>query len=98
MPGPMTGCSGCRSGSSAREGIAMQANMNGTDTGFLARHRTLILLVSVILFLPPLAFIFQSATGDLNFCGTWCPRMFYAVRKGSSLGEFVGGCCDAPSG
>lgn len=69
----------------------MQANMNGTDPGFLARHRTLILLVSVILFLPPLAFIFQSATGDFNFCGTWCPRMFYAVRKGSSLGEFVGG-------
>ena len=66
--------------------------------GFLVRHRTLIMIVSLFLFLPPLAFIFQASTGDNDFCGTWCPRMFYAIRKGAGVKEIVGGVMRAYMG
>lgn len=58
---------------------------------FLIRHRTAILIASVLLFLPPLAFVFQATSTDSDFCGTWCPRMFFAIRKGAGFGEIMGG-------
>lgn len=60
-------------------------------SSFMGRHRTAILLVSLFLFLPPLALIFQLTSTDGDFCGTWCPRMFFVVRKGAGIGEIVGG-------
>lgn len=58
---------------------------------FLNRKRTLILIVSVLLFLPPLALLFQTSTGDLNFCGRWCPRMFFTWREGMTASQFLMG-------
>lgn len=69
-----------------------------TKQGFMSRHRTLIMIVSLVLFLPPLAIIFQVTTGDGDFCGTWCPRMFYAIRKGAGMGEIIGGVMRAYMG
>ena len=60
-------------------------------SGFLRRHRTSILLVSLLLFMPPLALVFQLSSGDGDFCGTWCPRMFFAWREGMSLHDFLFG-------
>ncbi len=57
----------------------------------LSRGRTLIMVLSLVLFLPPLAVIFQASSSDIDFCGTWCPRMFFAVRQGAGLGEIAGG-------
>jgi ferredoxin-type protein NapH len=57
---------------------------------FWQRHRTLILVASVVLFLPPLAAIFQL-TADTDFCGSWCPRMFFPWRRGISLGAYFAG-------
>jgi ferredoxin len=42
------------------------------------------------LFLPPLSALFQ-ATADSNFCGSWCPRMFFTWRSGMTLSEFLTG-------
>lgn len=53
------------------------------------RHRTAILVAGAILFLPPLAFIFQATTGESGFCGTWCPRMFFTWRPGITGGQFL---------
>ena len=58
-----------------------------TEPAFLARHRYWIMALSVVLFLPPLSFLFQF-TGDSNFCGTWCPRMFFVWRKGATLDAY----------
>ncbi|MBL0224851.1 MAG: 4Fe-4S binding protein [Geobacteraceae bacterium] len=66
-------------------------SIEATKQGFMSRHRTLIMIISLVLFLPPLAFIFQVTTGDGDFCGTWCPRMFFAIRKGAGMGEIIGG-------
>ena len=38
----------------------------------------------------PLAAVFQL-TGDHNFCGSWCPRMFFVWRQGTSLSAFFAG-------
>jgi ferredoxin-type protein NapH len=57
---------------------------------FWSRHRTLILIVGIVLFLPPLAAVFQL-TADVNFCGRWCPRMFFAWREGQTLSAFLMG-------
>ncbi len=59
-----------------------------TNRSFFARRRTWILLVGLLLFLPPLALLFQC-TQDANFCGAWCPRMFFSWRKGTPLGQFL---------
>lgn len=55
-----------------------------------SRRRTLILLGSALLFLPPLALLPQL-TADVNFCGRWCPRMFFVWREGTSLADFLHG-------
>lgn len=57
-------------------------------TSFWARHRTLMLVAGIVLFLPPLAAIVQ-ATGDVNFCGSWCPRMFFVWREGTTAAEYA---------
>lgn len=59
-------------------------------TSFWARHRTALLLGSIILFLPPLAAIVQ-VTADVNFCGRWCPRMFFVWREGTGATAFLMG-------
>ncbi len=59
-------------------------------TSFWARYRNLILVVGIILFLPPLAAIVQL-TADVNFCGRWCPRMFFVWREGTTMAAFLMG-------
>jgi ferredoxin-type protein NapH len=46
-------------------------------TSFWIKYRTWIILGSIILFLPPLSFLFQT-TGGTAFCGTWCLRTFWS--------------------
>jgi polyferredoxin len=58
---------------------------------FITRHRTAILLCSLLLFLPPLALIVQATSADVDLCGSWCPRMFFAIRNGAGIGEIIGG-------
>jgi ferredoxin-type protein NapH len=64
---------------------------DGKNNGILSGRRTLIMVLSLLLFLPPLAVIFQASSGDIDFCGSWCPRMFFAIRKGAGMGEIIGG-------
>lgn len=68
-----------------------------TERSFFARHRTWILLAGLVLFLPPLAVVFQ-VTQDANFCGSWCPRMFFSWRKGTPIGQFLLGFVRSPMG
>jgi polyferredoxin len=57
----------------------------------LARHRTLALVIGMLLILPPLALLPQLTTADGGFCGTWCPRMFFVWRAGTSGEQFLYG-------
>jgi len=61
-----------------------------TKKSFLVTHRLWIILGGMALMLPPLAIIFQVSQ-DANFCGTWCPRMFFPWRSGMTLGEYFSG-------
>jgi len=61
---------------------------NATTKSFFVTHRYWIILGGILLFLPPLSFLFQFVQ-DSNFCGTWCPRMFFVWRKGITGGEFL---------
>ena len=61
-----------------------------TKKSLLLRYRYWIILVGILLFLPPLSFLFQS-TQDHNFCGSWCPRMFFVWRQGTTIGQFFMG-------
>ncbi len=61
-----------------------------TKESFFAKYRYGIMLFAVILFLPPLSFLFQF-TQDSNFCGTWCPKMFFLWRKGITGEQFLMG-------
>lgn len=63
---------------------------SSTGRSFWSRHRTAILVAGMVLMLPPLAAVFQL-TADVNFCGRWCPRMFFAWREGQTMGEFLMG-------
>ena len=67
----------------------MQANTI-TKRSFIFRNRYWIMLLAILLFLPPLSLLFQF-TADSNFCGSWCPRMFFTWRKGMSIGEYFSG-------
>lgn len=62
-----------------------------TEQSFYQKHRTAILVASLVLFLPPLALLFQVSTGDNDFCGTWCPRMFWTWRQGMTGNQFLMG-------
>jgi len=61
-----------------------------TETGFMTRHRFWIMFLSICLFLPPFSFVFQF-TADSNFCGTWCPRMFFVWRNGTLADAYFAG-------
>lgn len=61
-----------------------------TNHSFFVRYRTWIILLGIILFLPPLSFLFQF-TQDSSFCGSWCPRMFFVWRKGMTAEQFLMG-------
>jgi ferredoxin-type protein NapH len=64
---------------------------DGKKNGILSGWRTLIMVLSLLLFLPPMAVMFQASSGDIDFCGAWCPRMFFAIRQGAGMGEIIGG-------
>ncbi len=66
----------------------MQDNTNTKKKSLWVRRRYWIILGSIILFLPPLSFLFQF-TKDSNFCGTWCPRMFFVWRAGITGEQFL---------
>jgi len=53
--------------------------------------RTVYLLLGLALFMPPMVLLLQASTGDDSFCGSWCPRMFFLWREGSSLSAFLFG-------
>jgi len=57
----------------------------------LSKYRTWILIFALILFLPPLAVIFQVSTGDNSFCGKWCLRMFFVWREGITVQQYFTG-------
>lgn len=61
-----------------------------TKQGVLVKYRYGILVLSLLLFLPPLSLLFQ-VTQDSSFCGAWCPRMFFSWRKGMQGSEFLMG-------
>lgn len=61
-----------------------------TKPAFPVRRRYWIMALAALLFLPPLSFLFQF-TGDSDFCGTWCPRMFFVWRKGASVDAYLMG-------
>ncbi len=63
---------------------------NITEPGILTTYRYWIMALALVLFLPPLSLLFQF-TGDSNFCGTWCPRMFFVWRQGTSLDAYFMG-------
>ena len=63
---------------------------NTTDERFLVKHRYWVMAAAAIVFLPPLSYLFQF-TGDHNFCGTWCPRMFMVWRAGMTLDQYFAG-------
>lgn len=67
----------------------MQDNTNIKKIFFLTK-RTWLLILGILLFMPPLSFLFQL-TQDSSFCGSWCPRMFFAWREGSSSSQFLMG-------
>jgi len=61
-----------------------------TEKHFWMNKRTWILMAGILLFMPPLSFLFQI-TQDSSFCGSWCPRMFFTWRSGTSGGAFLAG-------
>ena len=67
----------------------MQADTS-IKTHFFTKRRYWILILGIVLFMPPFSFLFQF-TQDSDFCGTWCPRMFFSWRQGEAAGEFVSG-------
>lgn len=52
------------------------------------RRRLLLMGLFLVLLLPPLALLLQVSTGDSNFCGRWCPRMFFVWRDGMSVSQY----------
>jgi len=63
----------------------------------LVRYRYWIIAAAAVLFLPPLSFLFQF-TGDANFCGRWCPRMFFIWRENTTLASYLTGYARAYMG
>jgi ferredoxin-type protein NapH len=68
----------------------MQPGINTKKQIFWVKNRYWIILGCIILFLPPLSFLFQL-TKDSNFCGSWCPRMFFVWRAGMTPEVFLMG-------
>ena len=68
-----------------------------SPSSLFVTHRYWILLFGILLFLPPLSFLFQF-TQDSSFCGAWCPRMFIVWRKGMTWAGFSQGMLRAYMG
>ncbi len=68
----------------------MPKDTKPVKVSFWIRYRYWIMLGSITMFLPPLSFLFQF-TKDSNFCGAWCPRMFFVWRAGMSGEQFFMG-------
>lgn len=69
----------------------MQANTTiNNKKSFWITYRYYIIIAGILLLLPPLSLLFQF-TQDSNFCGSWCPRMFFSWRKGVSGGDYLMG-------
>jgi ferredoxin-type protein NapH len=68
----------------------MVRTTDSTRRGLFPR-RTLFLLLGLALFMPPLVLLIQVSTGDDSFCGSWCPRMFFLWREGTTLSAFLFG-------
>ncbi len=60
-------------------------------------RRTLLLVLGMVVFLPPLALLLQVG-GEVNLCGAWCPRMFFVWRSDSTLATFVAGMARSMAG
>lgn len=75
----------------------MAADTTKDTKSVWVRHRLWIILGGIVLFLPPLAVIFQ-VTQDTSFCGTWCPRMFLTWRQGTGLDQWLLGFARAYMG
>lgn len=69
----------------------MVAHITDPSKKKLFPRRTLYLLLGLVLFMPPLVLMFQLTSADESFCGTWCPRMFFLWREGSSFSSFLFG-------
>lgn len=50
--------------------------------------RYLLMLVGIVLFLPPLSLVPQTA-GEVNMCGAACPKMFFILSPRGIAGGFV---------
>ena len=61
-----------------------------TNKYFFISKRSWLLILGIILFMPPLSFLFQI-TQDSSFCGSWCPRMFFTWRGGATASVFLMG-------
>ncbi len=68
----------------------MRRMQGTTENHFFVKRRSWILILGVVLFMPPLSFLFQF-TQDSSFCGTWCPRMFFTWRPDMTAGAFMSG-------
>jgi len=62
-----------------------------TKPSFCVRHRTTVLFAGLLLFMPPLAILLQTVSGDHDFCGSWCPRMFFVWRPGMGGNDLLVG-------
>ena len=65
-------------------------NVNISQTSGLSHRRFLFMILGILLFLPPLSFLPQF-TGDTNFCGAYCPRMFFLWHNGGSINNYFMG-------
>ena len=74
----------------------MEAGTTNSSSLFVT-HRYWFLLFGILLFMPPLSFLFQF-TQDSSFCGSWCPRMFIVWRKGMTWAGFSQGMLRAYMG
>jgi len=61
----------------------MEDTTRADNRSWLVKYRYWILAGSILLFLPPLSLLFQF-TKNVDFCGSWCPRMFFVWKAGTS--------------
>ncbi|HEX8949748.1 MAG TPA: 4Fe-4S binding protein, partial [Dissulfurispiraceae bacterium] len=62
--------------------------MAGTTKTVSGRKRYFIMLAGILLFLPPLSLIPQTA-GEVNMCGAVCPKMFFIIPQKGILNGFA---------
>jgi len=50
--------------------------------------RYALIVLGILAFMPPLALLLQ-AFGETDFCGTFCPRMWFTYRQGMASVDFT---------